>query len=98
METKLVKREPYFDFLKETIDDKHIKIITGVRRSGKSILLEMLAKDLIDYGISPDQIIRINFEIFKYSEWFVNDLYYFIKERAQAVMEKNFISFWMKFS
>ncbi len=63
MKAKLIKREPYSDFLKETIGGQHIKIITGVRRAGKSTLLSMLVNDLKESGILEDQIVQLNFEL-----------------------------------
>ena len=45
-------------------DKKIIKVVTGVRRCGKSVLLEMFAKELLDGGVKSNSIISINFEDF----------------------------------
>ena len=57
-----LKRETYLEQIRPYYDSDIIKVITGVRRSGKSILLETIKEELIDNGISSDHIIYINFE------------------------------------
>ena len=59
---KYVKRKEYLDFLHRHQDKKIIKIVSGVRRSGKSTLFELFKNDLLDEGIQPAQLITINFE------------------------------------
>ena len=59
---RLLKRNEYLDFLKNWQDKNVIKIISGVRRSGKSILLEMFCDELRSQGVTDSQIISINFE------------------------------------
>jgi len=44
------------------IDTDLIKVMTGIRRSGKSVMLELIKEELIDRGIRPNQMISINFE------------------------------------
>lgn len=52
--------------LKAFKDNKIIKVITGLRRSGKSTLLQMYRDELITNGVSSSQIQYINFELMKY--------------------------------
>lgn len=59
----MVKRELYLDKLIKWIDQPVIKIISGVRRSGKSYLLQMLQNVLLERGIKKDHIIFVNFEL-----------------------------------
>ena len=75
-------REEYLNKL-ISFKDKHIiKIVTGIRRCGKSTLFEIYQEYLINKGISKDQIISINFEDFDYEELTdPHKLYEFIKER-----------------
>lgn len=56
----------YMQQLKAFKDNKIIKIITGLRRSGKSTLLQMYRDELITNGVSLSQIQYINFELMKY--------------------------------
>lgn len=57
------------DYLNQLIDLQNtdfIKIITGVRRSGKSVLLMLYQRYLLEQGVEPNHIIYINFESFSY--------------------------------
>ena len=64
----MVRREKYFNILSSYIDKPFIKVITGLRRSGKSVLLSLLRDELIRRGIDETNIILINFESFEFSE------------------------------
>lgn len=55
-------REVYLDKIKKYIDTEFIKVITGVRRSGKSYLLKMLEEELKNRGVQSDYILYLNFE------------------------------------
>jgi len=57
-----LKRETYLEQIRPYYDSDIIKVITGVRRSGKSILLDTIREELVDNGISKDHIIYLNFE------------------------------------
>lgn len=59
---KLVQREPYLDFLRRHKDQDIIKVVSGVRRCGKSTLFELFKQELLGSGVTPEQIISINFE------------------------------------
>lgn len=56
----------YMQQLKAFKDNKIIKVITGLRRSSKSTLLQMYRDELITNGVSLSQIQYINFELIKY--------------------------------
>jgi uncharacterized protein len=58
----MIKRELYMSRIRPFIGNELIKVLTGVRRSGKSVMLEMIYEELISSGISEDQFIFINFE------------------------------------
>lgn len=62
----MFKRPYYLSKLIEFKDTDFIKIITGVRRSGKSVLLMLYKEYLVNNGINKDHIIYINFESFNY--------------------------------
>jgi uncharacterized protein len=58
----MIKRENYLKKLRQLKNKHIIKVISGVRRSGKSILLSLFKKELLDSGINKKQIQSINFE------------------------------------
>ncbi len=77
-----INREDYLSILKNFKDQQIIKVITGIRRCGKSTLLEMFQDYLKENGIDNKQIISINFESADYEE--LQDrkkLYEYIKEK-----------------
>ena len=59
---KTVQREDYLRKLRQLKDVDLIKIVTGVRRSGKSTLLELFRSELIENGVDSQRIIALNFE------------------------------------
>ena len=61
-----LKRETYLEQIRPYYDSDIIKVITGVRRCGKSILLETIRDELTENGISGDQIIYLNLEDMDY--------------------------------
>jgi len=67
----MIKRDKYLDKLKGFKDHHVIKVVTGIRRCGKSTLLEMFRDYLIENGVREDQIISINFEDMDFSD--IND-------------------------
>lgn len=58
----LIRREQYLQELRKLKDHNLIKVITGLRRSGKSTLLELFKEELLDGGVVPGQIQFLNFE------------------------------------
>lgn len=80
----MIKRPVYTKQLEAFVDKPQIKIITGIRRSGKSTVLKLLKEDLLSSGISENQIIAINFESFAFAEIkTAQKLYGYIKERIK---------------
>ena len=63
----MIERNEYLDILKRFKDKELIKIVTGIRRCGKSTLLEMYKDYLLNNGIEDEQIISINLEDLKYN-------------------------------
>lgn len=64
----LIKRPIYLDELIENKDVDLIKIITGIRRCGKSSLMELFHQHLLESGIDKGRIIHMNLESLKYNE------------------------------
>jgi len=78
----MIRRESYLNLLRDFIDKPFIKVITGLRRCGKSVLLMMLRDELINKGIDENNIIYLNFESFEFSEIDdSNKLYLFLRSK-----------------
>ena len=62
----MIDRFSYYEQIEKFIDKPLIKVINGVRRSGKSTLLRLIQDRLITRNVSQEQIIFINFESMKF--------------------------------
>ncbi|MDR1065697.1 MAG: ATP-binding protein, partial [Oscillospiraceae bacterium] len=58
----MIKREAYMSRIRPFIGSELVKVLTGIRRSGKSVMLELIQEELIAQGISGSQFIKLNFE------------------------------------
>ncbi len=63
----MIKRETYMSRIRPFIGSDLIKVMTGIRRCGKSVMLELIKQELTDSGVSKDNLISINFEDMNYS-------------------------------
>ena len=63
-----IERKEYLDFLVKSKDRHIIKVVSGVRRCGKSTLFEIYKDFLLENGVAKNQIISINFEDMDYEE------------------------------
>lgn len=81
LHTNLRKRTLYLEQLKAFRDTEMIKVITGIRRCGKSSLMKLMANELRADGIEEKQIIEINFESMRFSEMTVKEFYDYIADR-----------------
>jgi hypothetical protein len=72
----MVVREVYMRKLESFIDKPFVKILTGIRRSGKSSVLLLLREKLILKGVSPEQIIHVNFESFTNADFLTAEKLY----------------------
>ena len=63
-----IDRKEYLDFLVKSKDRQIIKVVSGVRRCGKSTLFEIYKDFLLENGVAKNQIISINFEDMDYEE------------------------------
>ena len=64
----MIKRKLYLDQIGRLIDKEPIKIITGVRRSGKTYLLKSISSELKDKGVADENILLISFDSMKYNK------------------------------
>ena len=82
---KRIERHVYLDKLIAFKDKKLIKVITGIRRCGKSTIMEIYRDWLCSHGVQPNQIIYLNFEDYDYYELRnPKVLYAFIKQKMKA--------------
>lgn len=65
----MIKREMYLKKIRDSYDSELIKIIVGVRRSGKSVLMMQIIEELKEKGIQDDHIVYINFEDYDYTDY-----------------------------
>ena len=63
----MIKRELYMKRIRPFIGSDLIKVMTGIRRCGKSVMLELIKQELVESGVNPTQFISINFEDLSYS-------------------------------
>ena len=79
---ELRRRDGYLNKLIGFQDTEPVKVITGIRRCGKSSLLKLMVQHLKDTGIQPEQIIEMNFESFDFRGMSADDIYRYVKERS----------------
>lgn len=80
-EAQLYQRRVYLNKLIAFQDTEPVKIITGIRRCGKSSLLKLMIKHLLEQGKTHEQIIFVNFESMQFSNMSVRELYEYVKAR-----------------
>lgn len=97
----MIKREIYIDKIKPFINKNIIKVLTGIRRSGKSFMLKLIMEELEKNGVEREKFININFENLKYkslctaealnnfilSKAKKNERYYLFLDEIQEVVE-----------
>lgn len=87
----MVQRTEYLKELSAWRDEKVIKVVTGLRRCGKSTLLVQFQELLQKNGVRPEQIITVNFEELEYEELLdYQKLYAYLRERLNP-NEQNYI-------
>lgn len=78
-ETELKNRSSYLEKLIKFKDTDFIKIITGIRRCGKSSLMKLMIRYLLENNVKEEQIIQINFESIEFKKMTVEILYDYVK-------------------
>lgn len=90
----MIKREQYMSRIRPFIGSDLIKVMTGMRRSGKSVMLELIKEELITSGIHPNQFISINFEDMHYYHLLnAKALHDEITTRAESIQNKVYLFF-----
>ncbi len=77
----MITRKLYISQIEKFLNAPVIKIITGMRRIGKSTILNQLKEQLLESGISKENIVHINMELFSFSHIkTAADLHHYISE------------------
>ena len=78
---ELKNRNRYLDKLIGFQDTEPVKVVTGIRRCGKSSLLKLMVRHLKNTGKTDNQIIEMNFESHDFKDMTSDDIYHYVKER-----------------
>lgn len=90
----MIKRETYMRRIRPFIGGELIKIMTGIRRSGKSVMLELVKQELLGSGVSAEHFISINFEDLRNAPLCsAQALHAEILRRADAIQGKVYLFF-----
>lgn len=81
LKTTLKKRDLYLNRMIAFQDTEMIKVMTGIRRCGKSSLMKLMANHLRDCGVKDDQILEMNFESMGLPDMDSRGFYEYVKER-----------------
>ena len=80
----MLKREMYLKRIREFYNSDLIKILVGIRRCGKSVILKQIIDELKEKGTKEDHIIYVNFEFIEFEELTdYKQLNKYIKERIK---------------
>lgn len=80
----LKNRDLYLDKLIAFQDTEPVKVVTGIRRCGKSSLLKLMAAHLREQGVTDEQILEMNFESYTFKDMTSDGFYLYVKERVAA--------------
>ena len=77
---ELKKRDLYVNKLIAFQDTEPVKVVTSIRRCGKSSVLKLMMAHLKSNGIEADQILEMNFESYAFQDMTSDDFYHYVKE------------------
>ena len=90
----MIKREKYLSKIIPFIDKPLIKVLIGVRRSGKTVLLSQICDYILSCGVPKERVVDMNFESFANRKYLNPDeLYAYVIERSKAVSGKRLYLF-----
>ena len=79
---KLKKRDIYLNKIIAFRDTEPVKVVTGIRRCGKSSLLKLMVEYLKETGVAENQIIEMNFESHEFKKMSADDFYNYVKAKV----------------
>lgn len=79
---ELKNRDRYLKKLIGFQDTEPVKVITGIRRCGKSSLLKLMVRHLLETGVQQEQIVEMNFESHDFRSMTSDEVYHYVKERV----------------
>ena len=77
---QLKKRDLYLNKILAFQDTEPVKVVTGIRRCGKSSLLKLMTLHLKENGIAEDQILEMNFESYAFKNMNSDSFYQYVRE------------------
>ncbi len=88
----MILRKNYLHQIRPFINQPIVKVITGIRRSGKSELLRMVRQELLQSHIRPEQVIYINFESMQWDAYrTATALYAYLKEQKDRISKRLYL-------
>ncbi|NCC85152.1 MAG: ATP-binding protein [Clostridia bacterium] len=87
----MIQRESYLQKIRPFMHKDLVKVLSGIRRSGKSTLFKLIQQELLAQGIKPSQIYEINFESLSYVTASMMDVYRELIHFGQSQAGKSYI-------
>lgn len=90
----MIKREVYMRRIRPFIDKDLVKILTGIRRCGKSVMLELIKEELLQRGIGTESFVSVNFED-RENQYLCNvdELHKYVSEKIKDITGKAYLFF-----
>ena len=90
----MINRELYMSRIRPFIGNELIKVLTGLRRSGKSVMLNLIQRELLASGVNENQFISINFENLSNAHLcFAETLHKEVTQRVNSIPDKAYLFF-----
>lgn len=90
----MIKREWYMKKIRPFFDQEVIKVLTGIRRSGKSVMLRLIQEELSLRGVSEEQMMTINFENMSFAHLcYAEKLHEEMERRISEIQGKAYLFF-----
>lgn len=90
----MIQRESYMKQIRPFMGNEIIKVLTGIRRCGKSVMLELIKEELLNNGVLKEQFISINFEDMDNSNYCTAEaLHSYVSEKIKKSKNKTYLFF-----